>query len=341
MLKSDSSSPVSSASEPPEGLRVVDVKDISLDHASKQFFEDISEQLDDHGAILVRGVANLTPERFQSFTDIISNNRVALYKEKQSPRVQLSPRVFTSTEHPSTEWIRLHNENAHRISFPGRIMFGCSIAADTGGATTFASNREIERAIPSETLDRFFRKGIRYRRTFGYGFGYSWQEVFATDEIAAAEQYMKNNGMGWDWESADRLRVWYDRPAFVQHPLNGERVWCNNIVHYHPRSLEPRSYRAYRLVLSEEDMPYSVCFADGEPIDKDTLETISDASDSATRRFDWKPGDLLLLDNIRFSHGREPFTGERKVLVAMSYPVRRLNSWQADGVAITQFSEDS
>ncbi|MEV5548310.1 TauD/TfdA family dioxygenase [Streptomyces sp. NPDC052309] len=33
---------------------------------------------------------------------------------------------------------------------------------------------------------------------------------------------------------------------------------------------------------------------------------------------DWAAGDLLLIDNVLVAHGRRPFTGRRRVLVAMS-----------------------
>jgi alpha-ketoglutarate-dependent taurine dioxygenase len=35
-------------------------------------------------------------------------------------------------------------------------------------------------------------------------------------------------------------------------------------------------------------------------------------------RFAWTRGDVLILDNIQSSHGREPFEGPRSVLVAMA-----------------------
>lgn len=36
--------------------------------------------------------------------------------------------------------------------------------------------------------------------------------------------------------------------------------------------------------------------------------------------FSWGKGDILLLDNMSIAHGREPYAGERKIVVAMSEP---------------------
>ena len=36
-----------------------------------------------------------------------------------------------------------------------------------------------------------------------------------------------------------------------------------------------------------------------------------------TVTFPWRRGDVLLLDNMLTAHGRRPFTGDRRVLVAM------------------------
>ena len=41
-----------------------------------------------------------------------------------------------------------------------------------------------------------------------------------------------------------------------------------------------------------------------------------------TMREPWRPGDLLLVDNLRCAHSREPFEGDREVLVGMAEPVR-------------------
>jgi hypothetical protein len=39
---------------------------------------------------------------------------------------------------------------------------------------------------------------------------------------------------------------------------------------------------------------------------------------AAAVNVDWRAGDLMLIDNVLVAHGRRPFTGSRRVLVAMS-----------------------
>jgi hypothetical protein len=34
--------------------------------------------------------------------------------------------------------------------------------------------------------------------------------------------------------------------------------------------------------------------------------------------FEWRAGDIMLLDNFLASHGREPFVGPRQILVVMA-----------------------
>jgi hypothetical protein len=42
-----------------------------------------------------------------------------------------------------------------------------------------------------------------------------------------------------------------------------------------------------------------------------------------TVRFDWRAGDVLMLDNMLVAHARDPYQGPRKIVVAMSELVER------------------
>ena len=51
-------------------------------------------------------------------------------------------------------------------------------------------------------------------------------------------------------------------------------------------------------------------------------QLINEVYEANTTRVAWEPGNLLLVDNVRSAHSREPFEGHREVLVAMADPVR-------------------
>lgn len=62
----------------------------------------------------------------------------------------------------------------------------------------------------------------------------------------------------------------------------------------------------------------SVAFADGSPIPAEYIRQVRDRGLAAAVDVDWRRGDLLIVDNVLVGHGRRPFTGNRRVLVAMS-----------------------
>ncbi len=72
----------------------------------------------------------------------------------------------------------------------------------------------------------------------------------------------------------------------------------------------------------EDGLPFTTRMGNGDPIGEDIVALINDAYDANTISTPWQPGDLLLVDNIRMAHSREPFDGDREVLVALAIPTR-------------------
>ncbi|MFC6005429.1 TauD/TfdA family dioxygenase, partial [Streptomonospora nanhaiensis] len=71
-------------------------------------------------------------------------------------------------------------------------------------------------------------------------------------------------------------------------------------------------------IMPAEDLPQSVTLADGTPIPGEWAVQIRDRGLAAAVDVDWHAGDLMVIDNVLLGHGRRPFTGPRRVLVAMS-----------------------
>src|SRR5207247_347105 len=71
-----------------------------------------------------------------------------------------------------------------------------------------------------------------------------------------------------------------------------------------------------------DGLPFNTRFGNGDAIGADVVQAINEAYEANTVREGWQAGDLLLVDNLRTAHGREPFEGPREVVVAMADPVR-------------------
>ncbi|HSR25634.1 MAG TPA: TauD/TfdA family dioxygenase, partial [Candidatus Eisenbacteria bacterium] len=108
--------------------------------------------------------------------------------------------------------------------------------------------------------------------------------------------------------------------AVVRHPVTGQAVWFNQAHAFHISTLDPDVQQGMRELFAEEDLPRNVCYGDRGPIGAAEFDAIRAAIARATVSFRWQRGDVLMLDNMLAAHGREPYRGERRVVVGMSEP---------------------
>jgi alpha-ketoglutarate-dependent taurine dioxygenase len=132
------------------------------------------------------------------------------------------------------------------------------------------------------------------------------------------EEYCRKARMTWEWKDGDRLRTRTVRPATVTHPVTGDTIWFNHAHMFHVSNLQPAVREALLAEFRDDELPRNAFYGDGSPIETSALDEIRGIYEEVALRFDWRQGDVLLLDNFLSSHGREPFTGPRKILVAMA-----------------------
>ena len=157
-----------------------------------------------------------------------------------------------------------------------------------------------------------------YLRSYGQGVGLPWQRVFSSYSRADVETYCRQAGIEHEWFDGDRLATRQVRHAIVRHPETGEAVWFNHAVFFHISTLEPELRRTLIQSFGERFLPGNTYYGDGSEIEEDTLDRIRDAYENETVIFTWQRQDVLMLDNMLAAHGRLPYTGPRRVLVAMS-----------------------
>ena len=281
--------------------------------------DQLSADLLRHGGILFRGFAIESTDKFEAAIRAVSG-RLLDYTYRSTPRTIVSGKIYTSTEYPPHQAIPLHNENSYTRDWPMKIWFFSRICATTGGETPIADSRRVYQRIPREVRERFARHGVLYVRNYGSGFDLPWQEVFQTSERRNVEEFCQTAGMQFEWLSDDRLRTRQVCQAVASHPVTGEMVWFNQAHLFHVSRLPEEVRDAMLTIFAEEDLPRNVYFGDGARIDSADLNLICEAYEQEKVAFQWEQGDVLLLDNMLTAHARNPFTGERQVVVGLAEP---------------------
>lgn len=296
------------------------VAGVDLSEWAKHHQAWLNDQLWQHGGILLRGFPIVAVEQFEQFVTAVSSGALS-YQERSSPRSLVSGRIYTSTDHPPSQHIYLHNEQSYNLTFPLKILFCCLAAAQQGGQTPIADSRRVFQHLPATVRARFLEQGYLYVRNFGDGFGLTWQVAFQTDDRAEVERYCRHNQIEFEWKEGDRLRTRQVRRVAGRHPHSGAPSWFNHATFFHVTSLEPEVSAMMQRVFAPEDLPNNTYYGDGSPIEPEVLDRLHAAYAQETVEFDWQNGDVLLLDNFLTAHGRNPFVGPRKVVVGMADPV--------------------
>lgn len=271
-----------------------------------------------HGFVLFRGLPINDPDTFDVAVDSLMGP-MNEFSEETSPRSSVTERIFTSTDYPKEFAIQFHHEFSYRQAYPDRLAFCCLLPAESGGATLLADSRRVLQRIPSDIVDRFEECGITYVRNFA-GMGVSWKDSFATGDKSRVAEYCRQHDIEYSWSGED-LHTSQKAPAIITHSVTGERSWFNSVVNLNVLGAEPKAVRDAMQQLPGDSIPTNTLYGSGEPIEPDVIEVIRQAYVNEAIRFDWQAGDLLLIDNALTAHAREPFRGDRKVLVGMGMAV--------------------
>ena len=272
------------------------------------------------GSLMIRGLPVGDTADFARVRDVLMPQRTG-YREKATPRTDFGEGVFSSTDLPAAQPIRLHNENSYTLDFPGTLLFGCVTAPEEGGATTVGDMREALRLMPAGLRDRFAAYGWLLVRNFSELAGLPWHQSFGTDDPAGVREYCEENVIGYEWLPDGELRTRQRRSAIVTHPLTGEQSWFNHYAFWNRWTLDADVREVLMETYGEDGLPFDTYVGDGSALTQDEVDTIARVYERVTVRETWQEGDLLMVDNILNAHGREAFKGARKILVAMGDPV--------------------
>jgi hypothetical protein len=273
-----------------------------------------------YGGVLFRGL-NLSKEEFAKLSAILYGGKEMFhnYDDGISPRTDLYQQlVFTSTEYSNSQEIFQHNEMSYSHMPPPKITFYCEIPSSSGGQTPIASSREMMKVMKNDPLIiPLLHQDITYRTVLSrtsFGLGKSWEETYSSSDKFEVERKLKEMNIQFEWEN-DTLITTRTLPIVRRHPVLDEEVWFNHAHLFHTSSLGSQ-------VESQLDQlklkPKSCFLSNGMEISRDVIFQILANYKKAEHCFDWRKGDMLMLDNYLMSHGRLPFDGNRSIWVSLS-----------------------
>jgi alpha-ketoglutarate-dependent taurine dioxygenase len=279
--------------------------------------QEILTLLDRHGAILFRGFDVSTPAALESAATALSGPLLP-YVFRSTPRRSVQGLIYTSTEYPADQSIPPHNEMSYTSTWPLFVWFCCLKPAESGGATPLADSRRVLADLDPKLVAEFRTRGVMYTRRITAGLGLSMVEVFGSDDRQEVERFCRSHRIDYEWDSEGGLRIRQVRPATARHPRTGEEIWFNQAHLFHVSALPQRVRDTLLASMREDDLPRNSLFGDGSPIPEASIDAVRAGYARNTRIFQWTRTDALLVDNMLVAHGRNPFAGERSVIVAMS-----------------------
>jgi amino acid adenylation domain-containing protein len=277
--------------------------------------EFIETKLLENGAILFRGFNLKSVPEFEKVASAICPQLFANYGDL--PKEGISDRVYSSTPYPSDRAILFHNESSHLHQYPLKIWFFCVQPAQQGGETPIVDCHKVYQLLNPKLRSRLEEKQLMYVRNYIEGLDVSWQDFFHTTDKTVVEKSCRQSGIDFEWLPNNGLRTRQVRSAVSRHFKTGKPVFFNQVQLHHISCLEPSVRASLLSTLGEENLPRNVYYGDGSPIEDSVMAEIEAVYQEAKVSFPWQQGDILMLDNMLVAHGRNPYQGSRKIVVAM------------------------
>ncbi len=252
-----------------------------------------------YGALLLRGFP-LDVETFAGLTQTFCTHAVM----NDSPgREMVDRKAAIQSVDQGDAAFPLHAELAREPWKPDICFFGCVRAPESGGETTFCDGVRVVKKLPRSVVKKLQQRQLRYikratDRELAYWIGY------ANPRDKALQHPPPDCPFEFSRLNNTVVRS-FQRP-FLHRTMFGNELCFGNFLLF-ARDLHKVDH-------------YPV-FEDNSRIPDDLVDTIRRTSDRLTEAVQWQKGDLLILDNTRFMHGRNAIeeTGDRYIITYFGF----------------------
>ncbi|MFI6268543.1 TauD/TfdA family dioxygenase [Micromonospora zamorensis] len=269
----------------------------------------VSAAAAEHGAVLLRG-----GWQHDAFVALGDSLMTALPYQGgfHDERDVIGGDPTTTTVTRGTQGMPLHREASYAPGSPDLLMFRCERPAADGGATTLCDGKALLAALPTHIRTAFEQLELRWESTLPTAV---WQRMCGTTDPVTAQRMLRQ----WEphlrsWESIhidvgeEAMTVGFGTRCTPPTRFGGEPAFCNSLFISRPGDDE---YHDQRL---------RVRTPAGPPVPADLVAVAAQVAARLTVAVPWQAGDVLIVDNSRYLHGRQAFTDTaRAVSVRMGF----------------------
>lgn len=247
-----------------------------------------------HGALLLRGFA-FGVEEFRRFAERLCKTSVA----NESPnRAQLDRQSSIQSVDLGEQPFPLHPELSREPWRPDACLFACFQAPELGGETTVCDGVELVRRLPPQLVSAMLPRRLFYFQVASPELLEYW---LGTPTPTSAQLASPPAQCPYFFlEDGDRVIRGFSRPLLHKPMFSDEPAFANFL-------LFARDYQGV------DNFPV---LETGEPVPDDWMAEVRTAAEAITHPHAWRVGDILVLDNSRFMHGRRAISDPQHRIIA-------------------------
>ena len=235
-----------------------------------------------YGAVLLRGFEVDLSE----FRDLTKNLCVGSVFNESPGRLVIDREQNIQTVNLGYEAFPLHPEISREPWKPDICFFWCIKSPSKGGETTVCDGVEIVRRLPPAVKNAFSRRQLRYQQQATAAEIAFWLGSHEPDAATIANPPLH---CPYSFERIDgEIHRYFLMPALHKAMFSDEPAFGNFLFF-------GRYFNRQR---------FFPTFENGEFVPDALLDEVRAISDQSESPVVWQPGDIVILDNTRFMHGR-------------------------------------
>ena len=269
----------------------------------------MNTMFDDVGLVYLINTRLTDLQSMRRFAKLVITEEM-IYTGGANPRDNIEPNVY-EVGAPLEAWLHYHHEMAYLARSTTLLGFLCSKSLPGRGHTFVSDNLQATDALLATPFGQKLKDlGLCYHRnltdreafrdTEEIGVYNHWQKSMLTEDPDEAVNVARSRGLEVEWGPSRLLRTRFYISAFEYFPQLDRNLLYSSVAD------DGMWFDTWPKVmhLPSDERPLKLTFGDGTEMTLAEKQQFVDVYDQFGIPIDWNIGDIGIICNFRFAHGR-------------------------------------